>query len=53
MPQDNLIKMVSKECKKTVYWTRKNKKQSEGKLELKKFCKHLGRRIVFTESSKK
>lgn len=48
-----MIKLVSKECKGVVYWTRKNKKQVDRKIELKKFCKHLKRRVVFTESSKK
>ena len=53
MSQDNLIKLVSKECKQSVYWTQKNKKTVERKLELKKFCKHLRKRVVFVEGGKK
>ncbi|MYE38475.1 MAG: 50S ribosomal protein L33 [Candidatus Spechtbacteria bacterium SB0662_bin_43] len=53
MSQDNIIKLVSKECKQDVYWTRKNRKTVERKIELRKFCKHLGRHTVFTERGKK
>ena len=51
MAQQNLIKLVNKETKE-VYWTRKNRKGVERKLEFKKFSKKLGKHAVFIESKK-
>ncbi|MBI2639465.1 MAG: 50S ribosomal protein L33 [Candidatus Sungbacteria bacterium] len=46
MPQPNLIKLQCTKCKRVNYWSRKNKKTVEKKIELKKFCnwcrKHTG-----------
>lgn len=39
MSQDKLIKLGCSKCKRINYWTRKNKKQVERKIELKKYCK--------------
>ncbi|PJE64462.1 MAG: 50S ribosomal protein L33 [Candidatus Ryanbacteria bacterium CG10_big_fil_rev_8_21_14_0_10_43_42] len=39
MPQPNLIKLQCTTCKRINYWTRKNKKKVERKLDLSKFCK--------------
>jgi large subunit ribosomal protein L33 len=58
--QDSIPKS-KKELKKTieknketgeVYWTSKNKKKVERKIELKKFSKKLRKRIVFKETKK-
>lgn len=51
MSQDKLIKLVNKDTKE-VYWTRKNKKLVERKIELKKFSSKLRKRIVFKEVKK-
>ncbi len=39
MPQPNLIRFQCAACKRYNYWSRKNLRTSEGKLELKKYCK--------------
>ncbi|MFA6416315.1 MAG: 50S ribosomal protein L33 [Candidatus Paceibacterota bacterium] len=39
MSQDQLIKLACKECKRINYWSRKNRKTVERKIELKKYCK--------------
>ncbi|HDO23792.1 MAG TPA: 50S ribosomal protein L33 [bacterium] len=39
MSQDRLIKLKCSECNRINYWSRKNKKKVERKIELKKFCK--------------
>lgn len=39
MSQDNLIKLNCSVCKRTNYWSRKNKKTVTRKIELRKFCK--------------
>ncbi len=39
MSQDNLIKFQCAKCNRINYWSRKNKKKIQHKLELKKFCK--------------
>jgi large subunit ribosomal protein L33 len=48
MSQDQLIAIVNKKTG-TVYWTRKNKRKVERKIELKKYDKTLRKRVVFTE----
>ncbi|MEX2008272.1 MAG: 50S ribosomal protein L33 [Candidatus Spechtbacterales bacterium] len=53
MSQDNLIRLVSKESPGEVYWTRKNKKTVERKIELKKYSKVLRKHVVFSEGKKK
>ena len=39
MPQENLLRMKCTTCKRANYYTTKNKKKVERKLEFKKFCK--------------
>lgn len=39
MPQDNLLRMKCTVCKQANYYTSKNKKKVERKLEYSKFCK--------------
>ena len=39
MSQDNLIKLSCTECKRTNYFSKKNKKTIKDRLELKKYCK--------------
>jgi len=51
MSQDRLIKLVHKDTGET-YWTRKNKKKVERKIELKKFSPKLRKHVKFTESKK-
>ncbi|MEX0910208.1 MAG: 50S ribosomal protein L33 [Candidatus Paceibacterota bacterium] len=51
MSQDKLIKLVHKETGET-YWTRKNKKKVERKIELKKYSSKLRKHVTFIESKK-
>lgn len=51
MAQDKLIKLVNKETG-TTYYTRKNKKKVQRKIELKKFDKKLRKHVVFKEAKK-
>lgn len=39
MAQKQLIKLACQKCKRVNYWSRKNKKLVERKIELKKWCK--------------
>ncbi|BCX16227.1 MAG: 50S ribosomal protein L33 [Candidatus Parcubacteria bacterium] len=36
---ENLVRMKCSQCKRINYYTRRNKKTSEKKLELNKYCK--------------
>ena len=51
MKQANLIKLVNKDTKE-VYWTSKNKRKVERKIELKKYSKKLRKRVTFKEVKK-
>ena len=51
MSQDRLIQLKNKETGET-YWTSKNKKGVERKIELKKFSKKLRKHITFKEGKK-
>lgn len=51
MSQVHLIAIRNKETGE-VYMTRKNKKQVERKIELKKYSKSLRKHIVFKEAKK-
>jgi large subunit ribosomal protein L33 len=51
MSQDNLIQIRNKSTGE-VYWTRKNKKGVQRKIELKKFDKKLRKHVLFKESKK-
>ncbi|OHA15575.1 MAG: 50S ribosomal protein L33 [Candidatus Tagabacteria bacterium RIFCSPLOWO2_01_FULL_42_9] len=50
--QENLIKLQCENCKRINYWTRKNKKKVERKIEFKKFCKWCRKRTPHKESKK-
>ncbi|MBI2587923.1 50S ribosomal protein L33, partial [Candidatus Azambacteria bacterium] len=39
MAQENLIKLACSVCKRITYWSRKNKRKVERKVELKKYCR--------------
>ena len=49
--KDKLVKLMNKDTNE-VRFVRKNKKQVQRKLELKKFSKKLKKRIVFKEAKK-
>jgi len=51
MSQDRLIQIKNKQTGE-VYWTRKNKKKVERKIELKKYSKKLRKRVAFKEAKK-
>lgn len=52
MSQDRLIKMACQDCKRINYWTSKNKKLVERKLEFKKFCKWCKKHVSHKEVKK-
>ena len=52
MSQDNLLKMKCEECKRFNYYTTKNKKLVERKLEYKKFCKWCRKHTTHKEGKK-
>ncbi|HZX01244.1 MAG TPA: 50S ribosomal protein L33 [Candidatus Paceibacterota bacterium] len=47
---DNLIRLKCSSCSRMNYYTRKNKKQVDRKLEYKKFCAWCRKRTVHKES---
>lgn len=49
MSQDRLIPLTNKESGE-VYFTTKNKKGVEKKIELKKYSKKLRKRVIFKEA---
>ncbi|OHA24486.1 MAG: 50S ribosomal protein L33 [Candidatus Taylorbacteria bacterium RIFCSPLOWO2_01_FULL_44_26] len=51
MSQDQLIQLRHKATGE-VYWTRKNKKKVERKIELKKFSSILRKHVIFKEAKK-
>ncbi len=51
MSQDNLIILKNKETGE-VYWTRKNKKGVQRKIELKKYSKKRKKHLMFKEVKK-
>ncbi|MBI5045829.1 MAG: 50S ribosomal protein L33 [Patescibacteria group bacterium] len=52
MSQDYLIKLQCTACKRVNYWSRKNKKTVERKIELKKFCKWCKKSTPHKEGKK-
>jgi len=52
MSQDQLIKLGCKDCKRINYWSRKNKKKVERKIELKKYCKWCKKNTIHKEVKK-
>jgi ribosomal protein L33 len=51
MSQDNLIKLVNKQTGE-MYFSRKNRKKVERKVELSKYSKKLRKHVKFTETKK-
>lgn len=51
MSQDRLIQLKNKTTGE-IYWSRKNKKKVEKKIELKKYSAKLRKHVVFKESKK-
>ncbi|MDP3955938.1 MAG: 50S ribosomal protein L33 [bacterium] len=52
MSQDFLIKLKCAECGELNYYTRKNRKQVQRKIELMKFCKAERKRTPHKEAKK-
>lgn len=52
MSQDHLIKLNCKDCKRTNYYSTKNKKSVERKIELKKFCSWCKKSTMHKEGKK-
>lgn len=50
--QKNLIKLQCTTCKRVNYYTRKNKKTTVEKIELKKYCKWCKAHTPHKESKK-
>ena len=50
MSQDNLLRMKCTKCKSANYYTTKNKKKVERKLEYMKFCKKCKKRTHHKEA---
>lgn len=48
----NLIKLRCETCKMVNYYTRKNKKKVERKIEMSKFCKHCRKHTAHKEAKK-
>jgi ribosomal protein L33 len=51
MSQDQLIQIKNKQTGET-YWTRKNRRKVERKIELKKYSKVLRKHVAFKEGKK-
>ena len=51
MSQERLIQLKNKSTGE-VYWSRKNKKKVERKIELSKYSKKLRKHVVFKEAKK-
>ncbi|MEI7720321.1 MAG: 50S ribosomal protein L33 [bacterium] len=52
MSQDRLIKLACAKCKRINYWSSKNKKLVERKIELKKYCKWCRGQQIHKEARK-
>ena len=52
MAQKNLIKLQCSKCQRINYWSRKNKKTTERKIELKKYCRWCRKHILHKEAKK-
>ncbi|OGF74557.1 50S ribosomal protein L33 [Candidatus Giovannonibacteria bacterium RIFCSPHIGHO2_02_FULL_46_20] len=50
--QPNLIKLQCTACKRVNYWSRKNKKKVERKIELAKFCNWCRKKTKHKETKK-
>ncbi len=52
MSQERLIKLACEKCKRVNYWSEKNKKKVERKIELLKFCQWCMKRTKHKEAKK-
>lgn len=52
MPQKQLIKLACKTCDRINYWSRKNKKLVERKIELTKHCRWCRKHTAHKEIKK-
>ncbi|MGH7141325.1 MAG: 50S ribosomal protein L33 [Minisyncoccia bacterium] len=52
MSQERLIKLACSKCGRVNYWSDKNKKLVERKIELKKYCKWCQASIAHKETRK-
>ncbi len=52
MAQQNLIRFQCSVCKRYNYWSRKNLKKVEKKLELQKYCKWCRKHTLHKEAKK-
>ncbi len=52
MSQDRLIKLACQDCKRINYWSGKNKKKVQRKIELKKYCKWCKKQTSHKEMKK-
>ncbi|MFZ5559455.1 MAG: 50S ribosomal protein L33 [Patescibacteria group bacterium] len=52
MRKEYVVKLACDVCKHINYYTRRNKKTIEKKLEFKKFCKWCRKRTLHKESKK-
>ncbi len=50
MSQDHLVKLTCKICKTDNYFTTRNRKSVEKKLEMKKFCKKCRKNTLHKET---
>lgn len=53
MSQDNLVRLKCSQCSTVNYYTRKNKKTNEAKIELQKFCNECRKHKKHVEIKKK
>ncbi|MBI2099980.1 MAG: 50S ribosomal protein L33 [Candidatus Vogelbacteria bacterium] len=52
MSQDQLIKLACQTCQRVNYWSRKNRKTVEKKIELKKHCRWCQKHTMHKEIKK-
>ena len=52
MSQDHIIKLACSKCKNINYFSTRNKKQVQDKIEVKKYCKHCQKSEVHKETKK-
>ncbi|MCX6744037.1 MAG: 50S ribosomal protein L33 [Candidatus Parcubacteria bacterium] len=50
MSQENLIKLECTVCKKTNYYSQKNKKIIKERLQMKKYCRHCKKHTLHKET---
>jgi len=52
MKKEHSVKLVCDKCKHINYYTRRNKKTVEKKLELKKYCRWCRKHTIHKEAKK-